>query len=137
MPEPRAVDLLDAISAAAAEQVRIAQNGNGHGGPDNESIQFFARIGLLCTATARLLTPPEQHPVVELSLPPARPGPRLEGQTGTPVYMTEPSGPRWAFTVYGMPVEACLEGERMWVRTANRPGRAFTKWATVERSTDG
>lgn len=55
-------------------------------------------------------------------------GPRLEGQTGVPVYMTEPDGPRWKFTVYGNDVEVCVERGTLWARVRRRGGERYTTW---------
>ena len=45
---------------------------------------------------------------------------RLEGQTGVPLYMTEPAGPSWFVRFNsGTTVEIRVENGRPWIREAN------------------
>lgn len=115
------LDMLDALAGAADQFAGFARNGHT---VDHRAVEFYQRAGrMLRDAHSRLATkrPPARH--VEHDR-----GPRLEGQTGVPVYMTEPDGPRWKFTVYGNDVEVCIERGVLWARVRRRGGERYTTW---------
>ncbi len=56
---------------------------------------------------------------------------RIKGQTGTPLYMTEPPEPSWFVDVHGVVIEIRVENGKPWVR---RKGSDLWRAANKEES---